>query len=189
MIFRGSDTSGPLFRRREGSFAEISATSPFVCRRTTRGGARIVLFAARQKGRKNAPKGLMPFGFPQRANVAALSLRSCLREVLHLQILRRCFKGKHRHRRRTRQAKEKVFAICDAPYFNIIYQQTGGASPSPTEISTFLLSPPAARGGKMAGDTQKTFMFFSPARYVARQCRGDPRGKALARFLATSCRA
>ncbi len=27
--------------------------------------ASIVLFVTRQKGRKNAPKGLMPFGFPQ----------------------------------------------------------------------------------------------------------------------------
>ena len=125
----------------------------------------------------------MPLRTPQRANVATLSLRSCLREVLHLQILRRCFKEKHRHGRRTRQAKEKVFAICDAPYFNIIYQQTGGASPSPTEISTFLLSPPAARGGKMAGDTQKTFMFFSPARYVARHGSGFQRRQPLARFL------
>ena len=28
---------------------------------------------------------------------------------------------------------------------------------------------------------KKTFMFFSPARYVARQCRGVPRGNVLAR--------
>ena len=113
---------------------------------------RCSFFATRQRtNQESAPKAAA-FGNPQRTNVAALALRSCLREVLHLQILCRCFKEKHRHGRRTRQAKEKVFAICDAPYFNIIYQQTGGPRPSPTEISTFLLSPPAARGGRMAGD-------------------------------------
>ena len=60
-----------------------------------------------------------------------------------------------------KQAIANLFANCYAPYFNIIYQQTGGASPSPTEISTFLLSSPAARGGYMASNALKNAMSWS----------------------------
>jgi len=48
----------------------------------------------------------MPFGYPQRANVAALSLRSYLRGVEHIQLLRWRFKEKRQHGSRT-QAKQK----------------------------------------------------------------------------------
>ena len=65
----------------------------------------------------------MPLRTPQRTNVAALSLRSCLREVLHLQSLRRCFKEKHRHGRGTRQAKAKYFAACNAPCVSKIFNK------------------------------------------------------------------
>ena len=112
-----------------------------------------LFFALPQRiGEEKALRGPIPLRTPQRTNVAALSLRSCLREVLHLQILRRCFKEKHRHGRRTRQAKEKVFAICDEPYFNIIYQQTGGASPSPTKTARIFAFSACRAWCKMARD-------------------------------------
>jgi|GEM_PF-2396155 len=60
----------------------------------------------------------MPFGFPQRANVASLSLRSYLRKVIRLQTLRRCFKEKHRHGRRTQDVIAIIFALCNEPYIS-----------------------------------------------------------------------
>ena len=120
----------------------------------------------------------MPLRTPQRANVAALSLRSCLREVLHLQILRRCFQEKHRHGRRTRQAKEKVFAICGAPYFNIIYQQTGGASPSPTKIATPFAIPACRAWWQDGGRCRKSIDVFLPSLLCSAARRRFPKAAA-----------
>ena len=58
--------------------------------------AGLVLFVTRQKGRKNAPKGRMPFGFPQCAVAGEINL-AARRKSRQLQLLRRCFKEKHRH--------------------------------------------------------------------------------------------
>ncbi|MBR5798308.1 MAG: hypothetical protein IKY29_05080, partial [Clostridia bacterium] len=85
---------------------------------------------------------------------------SCLRENMHLQLLRRCFKEKHRHGRRTRQAKEKVFDICDAPYFNIIYQQTGGPRPSPTKTARIFAFSACRAWWQNGGRCIKNFYVF-----------------------------
>ena len=59
---------------------------------------------APRSGGRRAPKGLMPFGFPQREKVAALSLCSSFREALHLQLLRARLKESHAHGSRTDSA-------------------------------------------------------------------------------------
>ena len=118
---------------------------------------------------ERALRGRIPLRTPQRANVAALPLRSCLRENMHLQLLRRCFKEKHRHGRRTRQAKEKGFAICDAPYFNIIYQQTGGPRPSPTKTARIFAFSVCRAWWLYSERCRKSIYVFLVFLFVARQ--------------------
>ena len=95
----------------------------------------------------------MPFGFPQRKKVAALSLCSSFCEVIHFQILCSHFKKKCEHERRTQRVTAKAFAECDAPRDRRNFKQD--------ENENFLLCLPAARGGKTARDGEKAFMFFS----------------------------
>ena len=45
---------------------------------------------APRSGGRRTPRDLIPLGSPQRANDAALPLRSCLREGEHIQLLRWC---------------------------------------------------------------------------------------------------
>ena len=102
----------------EEEYQQFFTTSSTVGRGTTRRAVRlnaISLSFHKEMAKEREPKGLMPFGFPQRANVASLSLRSYLREGLQFQLLRWRFKEKRQHGSRTRCAKAKTFAICDAP--------------------------------------------------------------------------
>jgi len=99
---------------------------------------------SRKRGRKHcAPKGLMPFGFPQRANVAALSLRSCLREGLHLQLLRLQVKETCKHERRTQAKRQKLLLSATHPRSTNF------------QTKTISLPSPAARGCK-AEEMRKT---------------------------------
>ena len=60
-------------------------------------GEGIVLFVPRQKGRKNAPKGRMPFGFPQCAVAGEINLaarrKSRQLQILCLQVKKTCKHG------------------------------------------------------------------------------------------------
>jgi len=89
----------------------------------------------KEMAKEKEPKGLMPFGYPQRANVAALSLRSCLREGLHLQLLRWRFKEKRQHGSRTQAKRQKLLPSATHP----------GSTNFFTKM--LLLPSPAARGG------------------------------------------
>jgi hypothetical protein len=59
----------------------------------------ISLSLNKEMAKENQPRGLIPLGTPERANVAALSLRSYLREGEHIQTLRPRFDGKTRARK------------------------------------------------------------------------------------------
>jgi len=86
-------------------------------------------FAARQRmNQESAPKGLMPFGFPQRANIATLSLRSYLREILHFQLLRLQVKETCKHGSSTQIAKQK-FMLSATPPVQLIFKQKRFRSP------------------------------------------------------------
>ena len=69
----------------------------------------------KEMAKEREPKALMPFGNPQRANVASLSLRSCLHKVIQLQPLYWRFKEKRQYGSRTHDASAKTFAFYYAP--------------------------------------------------------------------------
>ena len=69
----------------------------------------------KEMAKEKEPTGLMPFGNPQRANVAALSLRSYLREGKRLQLLRWRFKEKRQHGSRTQAKKKKLLLSATRP--------------------------------------------------------------------------
>ena len=66
----------------------------------------IVLFVPRQKGRKNAPRDLMPFGFLQCAVAGEINL-AARRKSRHLQILRARLKESRTHLSITQAPKQK----------------------------------------------------------------------------------
>ena len=72
---------------------------------------------APRSGGRRAPKGLMPFGNPQREKVAPLSLCSFFREGVHIQILRCRLKGKRQHESVTQATTANTFSTCDALLF------------------------------------------------------------------------
>ncbi|MBR2622415.1 MAG: hypothetical protein IKC97_08615 [Clostridia bacterium] len=75
----------------------------------------ISLSFRKEMAKEREPKALMPFGNPQRANVASLSLRSCLHKVIQLQPLYWRFKEKRQYGSRTHDASAKTFAFYYAP--------------------------------------------------------------------------
>ena len=71
------------------NFKQLLLRTLTLCLRHALADNRCLFFALPQRiGEEKALKGLMPLRNPQRANDAALSLRSCLREVEHIQTLR-----------------------------------------------------------------------------------------------------
>jgi hypothetical protein len=104
-------------------------------------------FSSEKERTKKADQGVPPWDPNERANGATLSLRSYLREVLHIQTLRSHFKEKCEHERYTHAATARTFAKCDAPCDRLKFKQDGKQE--------LLLSLPAARGGFVASDAQK----------------------------------
>ena len=122
-------------------------------------------FAARQRmNQESAPKGLMPFGFPQRANIATLSLRSYLREILHFQLLRLQVKETCKHG--GARYKRKQAFVPAAPHLVTTKFQA----------KTILLSPPAARGVCIGARHQNIFVTSPVAPCRAAMPRGFPGG-------------
>ena len=121
---------------------------------------------SRKRGRKHcAPRGLIPLGFPQRTNVATLSLRSCLREVLHFQLLRLQVKETCKHEDARKRSSKSFCQLLRTPSSTNLLTKTiffcacrqNGLSrrqPLPRKKKLFL-PPPAARGGKMASKALK----------------------------------
>ncbi|MBR5798184.1 MAG: hypothetical protein IKY29_04455, partial [Clostridia bacterium] len=103
----------------------------------------------KEMAKEREPKALPLETVCARANDAALSLCSCLREVVYFQTLRSHFKEKCERGRRPHQAKASLFAAFNAP--DIAHRLT----------KTILLSPPAARVGYTASDAVKAYMSFS----------------------------
>ena len=90
----------------------------------------------------------MSLGSLQREKVAALSLCSSFREVLHLQLLRARLKESRTHGNRTQPQKQKDLLSFTAPQFNLISNKND------------FVSSPAARGSCIAGDEETAKMFF-----------------------------
>ena len=95
-----------------------------------------------RNGERKSAKGPNALWKPAARKVVPLSLHSFFRESKHLQLLRRRFKEKRRHGRRTQRAKANALTICDAP------------GQTKFQTKTLLLSPPAARDDKAARDAE-----------------------------------
>jgi hypothetical protein len=120
---------------------------------------------APRSGARSAPKGLMPFGIPERANVAALSLRSYLREGEHIQTLRPHFDKKMRARKCHAPSDSKNFCYLLRARFSINFKQKRKA-----KILAKRLPVQTTRRGYPAAD-------------ALRQSRGGPQGESLGAFL------
>ena len=133
---------------------EFHATSPFDAhtarlRRALSGLRFDAISLSFHKGmaKEREPKALPLETVCARANDAALSLCSCLREMVYFQTLRSHFKEKCERGRRPHQAKASLFAAFNAPDIaNLL-------------TKTILLSPPAARGDKAAREAEKYICF------------------------------
>ena len=96
----------------------------------------------KEMAKEKEPKGLMPFGFPQRANMSGVTTQRRLREGLHLQLLRLQVKETCKHGSRTQAKKQKLLLSATHP----------GSTNFFTKM--LLLPSPAARGEKAAGDAE-----------------------------------
>jgi len=122
-------------------------------------------FAARQRtNQENAPKGLMPFGIPQRKKGASLSLCSFFCDVLPLQLLRLQVKETCKHG--GARYKRKQAFVPAAPHLVTTKFQA----------KTILLSPPAARGVCIGARHQNIFVTSPVAPCRAAMPRGFPGG-------------
>ena len=135
----------------------------------------------------------MPFGYPQRANVAALSLRSYLRESKHLQLLRLQVKETCKHERGTQAQKQRLLPSATHPCPTNFLSKTSCLlrlppkraveAPAPTEkektFSSF-----ACRSWWLCGERCSNSLYvFLLHLFEERQCQGDPRGNVLVPFL------
>ena len=104
----------------------------------------------------------MPLRTLQREKVAALSLCSSFREVLHLQLLRARLKESRTHGSRTQARKQKDLLSFTAPQFNLISNKND------------LVSLPAARGSCIAGDADTSPTASREPPKLANSLRGTP---------------
>ena len=120
---------------------------PAAAQRAAGGGCSFFLIRERTN-QERGPRDLMSLGTLQREKVAALSLCSSFREVLHLQLLRARLKESRTHGSRTQARKQKDLLSFTAPQFNLISNKND------------FVSSPAARGSCIAGNEETAKMFF-----------------------------
>ena len=136
----------------------------------------ILCRAAKNEPRKRAKGSNTPW-YPRARKRRCVSLRSYLRGVEHLQLLRWLFKEKRQHGRRTHAKQQKLLPFL--PHLLITNFST----------KTILPSSPAARGGKAAGDTRTVFLCLSPQLALkSGNRRGFPGGTPGRLFFAYSLR-
>jgi hypothetical protein len=124
-----------------------------------------------KKWRKKRAKGPNALWIPATRKRRYVSLRSYLRGVEHLQLLRWRFKEKRQHGRRTHAKQQKLLPFL--PHLLITNFST----------KTILPSSPAARGGLAVGDALSNYMSFTLTHFEERHGEGGPGGNVRADFL------
>ena len=130
----------------------------------------IVLFVPRQKGRKNAPRGLIPLGTPQCAVAGEINLaarrKSGQLQLLRLQVQKTC-----KHESSTQAPKQKALLYLTRPSLTKFQTNTISFLRLPLVVATLR-------------EMKKKHRCFSPlCSLKSGNARGFPGGNAWASFL------